>query len=350
VSIREVAKKSGVSIATVSRVLNNYPDVSDETRRRVLEAAREIDYTPTQAARTLVTKRSWVIGVILFTGLDHPDIQHPFFQEVLAGLKHGVGAAGYDLLLFANEADSDGAGRQSYLTRTRHHHLDGVAVMGVSARDPMVRELARSPVACVAVDIDLVGPRTGYVMSDNVGGAARAVRHLFELGHQRIALIGGPTETRPGADRLLGYRKELDTLDLEYSPAYVQIGDFYPQSGEDAMRALLALPEPPTAVFAASDLMAVGAVGAAREHGLSVPEDLAVVGFDDVQIAALGQPPLTTIRQDKVALGLRAAESLVEMIDDPKATPPALTVPVELVVRESCGSRVRVLQRGDARG
>src|SRR5262249_4391496 len=156
--------------------------------------------------------------------------------------------------------------------------------------------------------IDLVGPRTGYVMSDNVAGAAVAVKHLFDLGHRRIALIGGPTETRPGADRLLGYRKKLDGLGLEYNPSYVQVGDFYPASGEAAMNALLDLPEAPTAVFAASDLMAVGAVAAVRQRGLRVPEDIALVGFDDVQIASLGQPPLTTIRQDKVGLGVRAAE------------------------------------------
>jgi LacI family transcriptional regulator len=341
VSIRELAEKSGVSIATVSRVLNNYPDVSEETRRRVLEVARELDYTPTQAARTLVTKRSYVIGVILFTGLDHPDIQHPFFQEVLAGLKHGVGAAGYDLLLYANEANSHGSGQQSYLSRSRHHHVDGVAVMGVSGRDPEVRALAGSPIPCVAVDIDLVGPRTGYVMSDNVAGAEAAVQHLFELGHRRIALIGGPTDTRPGADRLLGYRSALDRLGLGYNPDFVQEGDFYPPSGEAAMHSLLSLPEAPTAIFAASDLMAVGAVAAARERGLTVPEHVAIVGFDDVQIASLGQPPLTTIRQEKVGLGIRAGEALVEMIEDPTATPPALTVPVTLVVRESCGAHSR---------
>src|SRR5262249_8025249 len=162
-------------------------------------------------------------------------------------------------------------------SRSRHHHVDGVAVMGVSSRDPDVRALASSPVPCVAVDIDLVGPRTGYVMSDNVAGAAVAVKHLFDLGHRRIALIGGPTGTRPGADRLLGYRKKLDGLGLEYNPSYVQVGDFYPASGEAAMNALLDLPEAPTAVFAASDLMAVGAVAAVRQRGLRVPEDIALV-------------------------------------------------------------------------
>ena len=174
------------------------------------------------------------------------------------------------------------------------------------------------------------------------------MNHLFDLGHRRIALIGGPTETRPGADRLLGYRKELARLGAEYNAAYVQVGDFYPQSGEDAMHTLLDLPEPPTAVFVAGDLMAVGAVTAARDRGLTVPADVAIVGFDDVQIASLGQPPLTTIRQDKLGLGIRAAEALVEMIEDATATPPALTVPVELVVRESCGAGRRA--PGDERG
>lgn len=338
-SIRELARKSGVSIATVSRVLNNYPDVSEKTRQRVLEVARELEYSPTAAARTLVTKRSSVIGVILFTGIDHPDIQHPFFQEVLVGLRHGVGAAGYDLLLFATEATGAAGGHQSYLRRSRHHHLDGVVVMGVSGEAPEIQALAQSDLPCVAVDIDLSGPRTGSVMSDNVAGAALAVDHLYGLDHRRIALLAGPADTRPGADRLLGYRRQVERLGLTYRDEYVRQGDFYPASGEAESLALLELAEPPSAVFAASDLMAVGAMAAARACGLAVPDELALVGFDDIQMAALVQPPLTTIRQDKLALGQRAAEALIEMIEDPTAAPPRVTVPVELVVRASCGAR-----------
>jgi LacI family transcriptional regulator len=302
---------SGVSVATVSRVLNDYEDVSLATRERVLKLAEELEYTPTAAARTLVTKRSHVVGVVLSTGVDHPDIQHPFFQEVLVGLKRRLGAGGYDLLLLANEESGNAFGTHSYLQRCRHHRVDGVVLMGAEARDPEVQKLARSTIPCVAVDLDLVGRRTGFVVSDNARGAGLAIEHLHELGHDRIATITGPTDTRAGMDRLVGYREALERLGLPYRDDYVRDGDFYFESGNAAMADLLSLPEPPTAVFAASDLMAAGAIRAIEEAGLAVPADIAVVGFDDIQLAAMMQPALTTIRQDKLGLGTAAADALL---------------------------------------
>jgi LacI family transcriptional regulator len=327
-----------VSVATVSRVINNYPDVAAETRERVLAAIAEQEFTPDRAARSLVTGRSHVIGVILSTGAGHPDLQHPFFQEVLVGLKNTVGDLSYDLLLFSTPNPGSVFERQRYLNRARYHRVDGVVLMGVDRHDePQIQELLESGLPCMAVDQDLQGGRCGHVMSDNVDGAAMAVRHLFEQGHRRIALIGGRTDTRPGVDRLLGYRRELQRLGLPYRPEYVREGDFYPESGWSAMVALLDLPEPPTAVFAAADLMAAGAFQAINERGLSAPRDVAVVGFDDIQIAPLLQPSLTTIRQDKQRLGWSAGEALVRLIEDAELEPPAITVPVELVVRESSG-------------
>jgi LacI family transcriptional regulator len=212
-----------------------------------------------------------------------------------------------------------------------------MVVMGVDRDDPQVAELIESGVPCMTVDLDVHGGRTGSVTSDNVTGAALAVRHLRERGHERIALIGGPTSTRPGVDRLLGYRRELQRLGIAYRPGLVREGDFYPESGHAAMRSLLDEPEPPTAVFAAADLMAAGALQAIAERGLSAPRDVAVVGFDDIQIAPLLQPSLTTIRQDTQRLGDVAGEALARLIEDPQLDPPAITVPVELVVRDSTG-------------
>ncbi len=338
-TIRELAKRSGVSVATVSRVFNGYPDVSDRTRKRVFEMARELDYAPSAAARTLVTKRSHVVGIVLDTGAEHPDLQHPFFQEVLVALKRRLGAAGYDLLLYATERPgNDSATPQSYLTRSRSHRVDGVVLMGVDAREAEVQALTTARIPCVAVDVDLVGRRAGYVMSDNIGGAREAVRHLHALGHERIAIISGPTATRPGADRLLGYRSELEHLGLGYRDEYVEEGDFYPESGYTAMCGLLDLSEPPTAVFAASDLMAAGAMRAAQERKVAVPADVSLVGFDDIQLAALMQPALTTVRQDKAGLGNAAADALTRIIDVADAAPAGVTLPVELVIRASTGA------------
>jgi LacI family transcriptional regulator len=284
-----------------------------------------------------VRQRSQLVGVILSTGLEHPDIGHPFFQDVLVGLKQGIGAAGYDVLLFATERpESDSNGAHSYLGRARHHRVDGVVLMG-ERDDPEVTKLVEADVPLIGVDLDVSGRRASYVSSDNVGGARLAVRHLHRLGHRRIATIAGPEHSKPGGDRLVGFRAELQALGIESRPEYEEIGDWYSESGERAMQALLALPEPPTAVFAAADMMAVGAMKAARDAGLAVPGDLAVVGFDDIQLASLLDPGLTTIHQDKVGLGRAAARALLEQIENPEMTPAALTLPVELIIRGSCG-------------
>ena len=323
-----MAGRSGVSVATVSRVFNGYTDVHPDTRERVLAAARELDYAPSAAARTLVGRRSQLIGVVLNTGA-HPDIDNPFFQDVLVGLKNGIGAHGSDLLLFATEQPG------AYLRRARHHRVDGVVLWGVDRADPEIPKLLDAGMPLVAVDLEVIGAHATWVSSDNVGGARLAVRHLHELGHTQIATITGLIGTKPGDERLDGYREETASLGLATPPAYEQGGDFYADSGDAAMRALLALPEPPTAVFAASDEMALGAIGAARAAGVRVPDDISVVGFDDSRLAALLQPPLTTVCQDRIGLGMAAAQTLAAMIERPNEAPAPCILPVELVVRES---------------
>jgi LacI family transcriptional regulator len=340
VTIRQLAHVSGVSIGTVSRALNGYADVNPETRERIVRLARELDYTPAAAARSLVTQRSHVIGVFLETGEGHPDLQHPFFHEVLVGLKHEIGAGGYDLLLFASEHPGNGYGDHSYLKRARHHSVEGVVLMGVDAEDLEVRRLTRSGLPCVGVDVALSGPATEYVMSDNPAGAAVAVEHLHDLGHRRIATITGLVETRPGADRLRGYRDALRARGLGYRDEYVAYGDFYVESGRRAMADLLSLDEPPTAIFAASDMMALGAIRAAGDAGLNVPADVSVIGFDDIQLADHMNPPLTTVRQDKAGLGVAAGTALMRLIDgEQDAVLPSTVLPVELVRRGSTRPR-----------
>jgi LacI family transcriptional regulator len=340
-NIHELARLSGVSVGTVSRALNGYADVRAETRERIMRIAEELDYTPAAAARTLVTQRSHVVGVFLETGEGHPDVQHPFFHEVLGGLKGFAGTAGSDLLLFASERPGNGYGTHSYLKRCRHHNVDGAVLMGMDADDPEVRRLVRSDVPTVGVDIDVEGPRTSLVISDNEAGSASAVRHLYELGHRRIAHITGLLDKRPGAERLRGYRRELQRLGLTPRDEYVAYGDFYVESGYPAMQALLALDEPPTAIVAAADMMALGAIRAANEAGLDVPRDLSVVGFDDIQLAEYLHPPLTTLRQAKTSLGTEAGRALIRLIDGEADVPAAVTLPVELIVRASTAPPAR---------
>jgi len=335
ITIRELARLSGVSVGTVSRALNGYADVRPETRERIMRLAQELDYTPAAAARSLVTQRSHVIGVFMETGEGHPDLQHPFFHEVLGGLKQRVGAHGYDLLLFASERPGNGYGPHSYLKRARHHAVDGVALIGLDREDQEVRRLTRAEIPCVGIDMELEGTATEVVMSDNVSGAEAAVRHLHDLGHRRIATITGMLESRPGIDRLRGYRAAAQALGLAYRDEYVTYGDFYAESGREQTARLLQLPERPTAIFAAADMMAIGAVRAVAEAGLRVPEDLSIVGFDDIQLAPHINPPLTTMRQDKLGLGAAAGDALVARIAGDPGRPPLHRLPVELVVRGS---------------
>src|SRR3954467_12085775 len=253
-SIREVAQLSGVSVATVSRVLNGSAPVREETRQRVLERVRELDYVPNAAARTLVRRRSQVIGVVVNTGDAHPDLKHPFFGEVLVGLKQALGASRYDLLLFT--------AREGFLRRAVHHQLDGLVLMGVDRRDPDLRGALERGLPAMNVDLDVSGRRAGYVMSDNVGGARLATRRLIDLGHTRIATITGLSNTKPAIDRLRGYREELAAHRLPGRAMYVRKGDFYAASGHEQTHRLLGLQRPPTAIFAASDEMAIGAVSA----------------------------------------------------------------------------------------
>ena len=277
------------------------------------------------------------MGVVINTGVAHPDLKHPFFQDVLVGLKDAVDSQDYDLLLLSSRRNAQGRATHSFLGRALRQQVDGLVLMGVDRNDADLRALLERGVPVVAIDLDVTGARAGYVMSDNVAGARLAVEHLASLGHERIATITGLVQTTPGAARLRGYREELRAQRLRYRVSYVREGDFYPESGYAEMRKLLALPRPPTAVFAATDDIAVGAMNAIAEAGLSVPGDVSVVGFDDAQIAPLLRPSLTTIRQNKDAIGNAAGTALVAMIESEDAAPPELVLPVELVVRESSG-------------
>lgn len=332
--IREVARRSGVSVATVSRALNDRPDVSAATRERVMAIAAELGYQPNHQARALVRRRSDLVGVIWDTGYLSTRGRHPFLQDLLVGLKIAFADTGRHLLLLS----TTNPGVDGYVRIARQHSLDGLVLMGVDQGQPAITALLASPVPCVAVDLPLHGRRAGFVTSDNRAGAAAAVAHLHALGHRRIATITGPTESLPATDRLAGYRYQTARLGLPYRVEYVETGDFFLASGRVAMRRLLNLPDPPTAVFAAGDEMAIGAMDALCEAGLDVPGRMSVVGYDDVEAAALVRPTLTTVAQDPRQLAAAAAGLLADLIaDDEHETAGPRLVPNRLVVRASSG-------------
>ncbi|GAT66005.1 LacI family DNA-binding transcriptional regulator [Planomonospora sp. ID91781] len=328
-TIRELARQCGVSVATVSRVFNNPEVVNPDTRQNVLRVAARIGYLPNESARTLATKKSYMIGLVWDTHHRRPGWRHPFLQEILIGLKTALSERGYHLLMLAT---SDGEG--SHDRAVRRHNLDGVVFIDNGTQDPALLRLAESGVPCVSLDRPVTGPRATHVISDNAGGARTAVEHLYERGRRAIATIAGPGRTVPGAERLAGYRAALAGLGLPARDGLVVEGDFYLSGGYAAMRRLLEADERPDAVFAAGDEMAIGAMRAIAEAGLKVPEDIAVVGFDDIELAALVQPGLTTVAQDKAGFGTAAAATLVAMIDGTAAVPPPPSVlPTALIVR-----------------
>jgi DNA-binding LacI/PurR family transcriptional regulator len=325
-----------MSAEDVSALLRRQQSLTDGARERAIQLAQHgralHRFGPPAYPR--------VIGVAITTGLQ-PDLRHPFFADVLEGIKERAVASRYDLMLFSGHASADFVAEFSYVSRCRRHGIDGVILMGFARTDPELEHLLHEGIPTVAIDLDLVGKRAGYVMSDNLEAAATAVQYLHALGYERIAHISGIPISRPGADRQLGYRSGLEREGLPFREEYLVEGDFYEPSGYGAMESLLALAERPQAVFCASDMMALGAIRAIHAAGLDVPRDIAIIGFDDAAFATMMEPALTTIRQDKSGLGTAACESLMRLIRNEGDEPLVTTLPVELVIRESCGAGLR---------
>jgi LacI family transcriptional regulator len=322
-TIKDVAEGAGVSIATVSRALNDKDDVSERTRERVREVARSVGYTADPAARSLVTQKTRLVAVVVGDNAGHRDLSLVFFGKVLAAISRRLAQSSYDpLLLQPGDVGPE-------------HRFDAAVLIGVDDDDPLIAELATQQVPLVGVDVRCAGGRTAYVGSDHWDGVRLALAHLHALGHRRIAHLGGAANTVAGSERLQAFRREAAALRLEVSEELLREGDFSSASGYRETCALLALEDRPTAIVAASDLMALAAMQAIRDAGLQPGSDIAVVGFDDLEAAALAHPPLTTIRQDRQELGTLAATRAIELIEDAVVVPASTVLPVELVVRGS---------------
>ena len=327
-TIRDVAEAAGVSIATVSRALHGLPRVSEDTRRRVLAAAADLRYVASPSAAGLASGQTMAIGVVA------PFVNRWFFAAVVHSAEERLRAAGYALLLhsFGTSADER---RRAFSGTLLNKRVDAVLVLGLQpdAEEVAALSAAGGPVAIVGVDV----PGWSSVRIDDEAAARCAVRHLIDLGHRSIAFIGGapddPLHSAAPADRLVGYRRELAAAGLPVDPAVEAVGGFTVRGGMGAMEQLLRLPELPTALFAASDEMAMGAAHAARHAGLRVPEDLSVVGIDDHEMSALFD--LTTVAQPVDTQGALAAEMILGALADPHRPRPAVTVPTTLVVRGS---------------
>lgn len=340
----EVARAAGVSRTTVSFVLNDVPGVriTEETRRRVLEAARRLNYHPDAAARRLVSGRTHIIGLVL-RQTPQQMAADAFLPEALHGLSRAARQHGFHVLLEALDP-SDPA--RHYSTLVRENHVDGLVLSGPRSDDDELSQL-HSEGFPIVLQGQLPGSGVPSVDVDNMAGARTAVEYLLRLGHRRIGLItNAPPVYTAAAARLAGYRSALEAAGLHYDESLVRCGNFTAESGWTAMLDLLRESERPTAVFVASDLVAIGAVAAAREAGLCVPDDLAVVGFDDIPLARYVDPPLTTIRLPAFALGFAAGDLLIRLIQGEKVRSPEVLLDTELVVRRSCGGTRQTSREG----
>ncbi|MCZ7574015.1 MAG: LacI family transcriptional regulator [Ardenticatenaceae bacterium] len=328
---KDVAERAGVSRTTVSFVLNNTPNVkiSEETRQRVLAAARELDYHPDAAARSLASRRTGNIGLVLRQSPAQV-FADAFLPTVLRGLSAVLDNSGYRILLqpLAVPGVSN-----ALVTLVKSQHIDGLIVSGPRSDDDGVRDLHASNFPIVLMG-HLPDSDIPFVDVDNERGSFDATKHLLSLGHHRIAMItNGPLAYTASQERLAGYRRALESTGLPFDSSLVRYGDFREESGFTAMLELLDLTPRPTAVFAASDVLAFGVLEAAKSVGLGVPDDLSVVGMDNVRLARYVVPPLTTLHLPAYELGYQAANTLLRLIDGQQ--PPSALLPTELVIRES---------------
>jgi LacI family transcriptional regulator len=337
ITSHEVAERAGVSRTTVSFVLNDVAGVqiSAETRQRVLRAARDLGYVPDAAARSLVSGRTYILGLVICQPANHIIID-AYIHQVIYGLSEAGRERGFRVML---ESVEDVSQPDAYIHLVRAKRIDGILLSGPRSDDNQLPDLIADGFPTVLLGRLSRNP-TFFVDIDNQAAAMEAVTHLIKLGHQRIACItNGPLQYTSANERLLGYRKALRQAGLPDDEALIRYGDFELEGGFKAMQTLLEIQPRPTAVFVASDVVAFGAMAAVRDSGLRIPEDIAVVGFDDVPMARYINPALTTVRLSAIEQGRRGGEVLIDLIEGKTLAQSHILLPTELIVRQSCGAQ-----------
>ncbi len=333
VTIYDIAKITGYSAPTVSKALNNQSDIGQKTKEKILQVAKDLGYVPNSSAKGLVTRKSWLIGLIYEEDDMGVGIEHPLFASIINAFKQDMEATGYELIFIARNL---GGRRMSLLEHCRYRHVDGVLIVNSDAKDTEVLEVTQSDVPCISSNI--VFPDISTVTSENIRPSVEAVQYLYSLGHRSIAHIAGPQNSiaAAGYERLEGYKAGLVSRKLPLRDELIVVADFWNgQSGYKAMMELWKRDEKPTAIFCASDIMAMGVMNACRDLGLSIPQDISIISFDDNLWASFAHPPLTTFRQDRQAIGKKAAEMMKQLLSGEKV-PPRVLVPVQLIERDSC--------------
>jgi LacI family transcriptional regulator len=334
VTIKEIAKEANVSIATVSMILNNKDNnISEATRKRVLEIVKNRNYIPNTMARSLVTKQTRTIGLIM------PDIVNPFFPEIARGAEDRASLSRYSII-YCN-TDDNLTREDAYIDILSEKMVDGIIFTHSADREGAAEGFKRCRVPVVLIDRDYDIPNViGKVLVDNTKASFTGVNYLIDQGYRKIAYIAGPMHTRTARDRLEGYKKALEQRGIPYRDEYVKIGEYKTQWGTNAAKLFLEEKIDFDAIFCGNDLIAIGAVKALKDAGYKVPEDIGVMGFDDIYMAEIVEPALTTIKQPNYEMGYRAAELLVNEIEaaglsEKSGEAKTIILDTELIVRQS---------------
>lgn len=329
-TIRDVAKRAGVGIGTVSRVINDSPSVREVTRQKVLQAIAELDFSPSPIARRLSLRRTLTLAVIV------PFFTRPSYVERLRGIEAAIADSEYDLILFNVETPEKRD--RCFRDVPRRERVDGLIIISLSPSDEDVERFLAAKVPTVLLDAH--HPQMNRALGDDVAGGRMATQHLIDLGHRRIAYVSDPLENPfnfvSSRNRYAGYRDALSAAGIPFVPEYHRQDDHGRHQAHDMAKDLLTLPEPPTAIFAASDTQAMGVLEAAQELGVEVPNSLSVIGYDDVEMAEFLE--LTTMRQLLFESGQEAVELLLDVIDSPSAEPVCSVLLPELIVRGTTAS------------
>ena len=335
-TLEDVAKQAGVSRSTVSRVVNDDPNVNENVRKRVKDVIRSTGYHPHAAARSLASQHSNMIGLVLPRSVSS-FFTDPYFPRLTQGVAQACNQLNYTLALFLMDTNEDE--KRIFPRISRKGLLDGLLLQTAGKADRLTERLTKSDLPMVIAGRPFQANGVSYIDVDNVMAAYGAVRHLIHNGYRRIGTITGIMDSTTGIDRMEGYQNAIREQGWEVDESLIAEGDFTEKSGYLAMKHLL--PARPDAIFAASDTMAIGAIRATRESGLRVPQDIAFVGFDDLPIASHPEFNLTTIRQPIMQFGAKAVETLIDLIKNGTKPSRRIIMDTELIIRESCGVFVK---------
>lgn len=333
VTIKDVAKKAGVSVSTVSRAFNNYSDINPETREQILKIAEELGYKPNIIARSLSSNRNFRLGMLV-EDYDLSGMLNPLVFEILMNFKNTASKLGYETVLLSTTSDVQKNEKLSKLFTDKQ--LDGMFIMGLKMTDEYYRELSQIDKPCVLYDININNPYVGCVGVDNTKGAFLAVEYLIKLGHKKIGFINGHKDAYVSYERLDGYFLAHNRYGLTVDNSLIEYADFTDKGAEEAVERLINRHKDVTAIFCASDIMAIGVVNRLNDLGYSIPDDISIIGFDGIYLSQCISPKLTTVKQDTAKIGEAAANLLFNIIQGQRIG--RVVIEPELLERESTKS------------